>query len=84
MKTSLLFIVTVCLFGAGQVQAQLFVNIPPNEPVHLDWRQQQVEFVPGQILVKFKYDVELQLTTAGNRVDTNYPELTSLFAEHNV
>jgi len=57
-KLLLLLVMSSCsLFSQGQ----LFTNNGPDEVVKIDPRMQQSEFVPGEILVKFKDDINVQL-----------------------
>jgi len=57
-KLLLLLVMSSCsLFSQGQ----LFTNNGQDEVVKIDPRMQQSEFVPGEILVKFKDDINVQL-----------------------
>ena len=59
MKRFTLLIVLGFLSGFGHAQEPLFVNNQPNEAVGQDPRQDAMNFIPGEVLVKFKDDIAI-------------------------
>lgn len=63
---------------------QLFTNNSPNDVVKIDSRQQQFDYVQGQILVRFKDEVQLQLGKDNGLTKTGMATVDALFKKYSV
>jgi len=77
-------ILLISVTSAGRGQSQLFVNNAPDEVVRLDPRQQQMDFEPGQILVKFKDEVNISPGQVNGIAKVNVAPVDALLQEFQV
>ncbi|MEI7980606.1 MAG: S8 family serine peptidase [Bacteroidota bacterium] len=84
MKT---FVLILCLGTLSlnlSAQQPLFVNQPKDSVVRLDPRQQQFDFVPGEILIKYKDEVQVTNLKVLGIVQTGLSSIDSVFIRHKV
>lgn len=65
-------------------QEQLFVNQPKDSVVRLDPRAQQFEFVPGEILIKFKDEAQVSNLKVSGIVKTGLASVDDIFFRNKV
>ncbi|HPS74741.1 MAG TPA: hypothetical protein PLD52_10665, partial [Bacteroidales bacterium] len=84
MKKILLFVAVVFTGLNGFSQKPLFADQPKDSVVHLDPRMQQFDYVPGEILIRYKDDVQVQNLKTGNIVQTGLATIDSLFFRYRI
>ncbi len=84
MKTILLYCLLSLVSFGGISQKALFVNQPKDSVVHLDPRMQPMDFVPGQILIRYSDDAEVQNLKAGEIVQTGMVTIDSIFTKYKI
>lgn len=65
-------------------QAQLFTNNAPNQVVTLDLKLEQFNFVPGQIIIKLKDDVNVALAKSNGVVSLGINTLDVVLQKYNI
>ncbi len=84
-KLSFLFAFLVNFLPLGIINAQtLFKDNSAEEPVRLDPHVQQVEFVPGQILIKFKDEVVITPTKQQGLAKTGVATIDAVLSKYAV
>ncbi|MBZ0200299.1 MAG: S8 family serine peptidase [Ignavibacteriaceae bacterium] len=81
MKKVLLFVVLMA--GISFSQGQLFTNNGTDEVVKLDPRMQQSEFVPGEILVKFKDEISVRLLKTNGTSSVGISSVDQVLQKYN-
>ncbi len=84
MKTMALALIIIICCTMAISQQQLFTNNSADDVVKLDPRQQQFEYVPGQILVRFKDEVRLQPGKSNGLAKTGMATVDALFEKYYV
>jgi len=84
MKTALLIVCVSTLSLNISAQQPLFVNQPKDSVVRLDPQLQQFDFVPGEILVKYKDEVQVANLKVSGIVQTGLASIDTVFARHRV
>jgi len=80
----LFIIVCIALNLNLLAQQPLFVNQPKDSVVRLDPRAQQFDFVPGEILIKYKDEVQVTNLKVSGIVQTGLASIDSVFTRHKV
>ena len=68
----------------NSAQQQLFVNLPKDSVVRLDPRAQQFDFVPGEILIRYKDDVSVSNLKLAGIALTGISSIDQVFRKYNV
>ncbi len=80
----LFIIVCIALNLNLLAQQPLFLNQPKDSVVRLDPRAQQFDFVPGEILIKYKDEVQVTNLKVSGIVQTGLASIDSVFIKHKV
>ena len=83
MRRFLFFIALSCAFEIS-AQEKLFVNLPKDSVVRLNSKTQQFEFVPGDILVRYKDEVVVSNLKADGIAQTGLASVDLIFQRFKV
>ena len=84
MKKLILYIALVACWNIISAQTPLFVNQPKDSVVRLDPRMQQFDFVPGEILIKYKDDVRVSNQKVAGIITMGLTSVDAIFFKYQV
>jgi len=83
-KLYFLFVMLLLGLNSAYSQQQLFANQPPDSVVRQNPRTSAMEFVPGEVLIKFRDEVAVNLSYKGSQAQTGINAIDNIFANFNV
>ncbi|MEI6436672.1 MAG: S8 family serine peptidase, partial [Bacteroidota bacterium] len=83
MKKTLFFLFVICSLKL-YAQEPLFVNLPKDSVVRLDSRMQQFEYVPGEILIRYKDEAAVSNLKLAGIAQTGIASVDQIFQKYNV
>jgi len=83
-KLYFLFVMLLIGLNSAYSQQQLFANQPPDSVVRQNPRTSAMEFVPGEVLIKFRDEVAVNLSYKGSQAQTGINAIDNIFANFNV
>jgi len=83
-KLYFLFVMLLLGLNSAYSQQQLFANQPPDSVVRQNPRTSAMEFVPGEVLIKFRDEVVVNLSYKGSQAQTGINTIDNIFANFNI
>ena len=83
-KLYFLFVMLLLGLNSAYSQQQLFANQPPDSVVRQNPRTSAMEFVPGEVLIKFRDEVAVNLSYKGSQAQTGINAIDNILANFNV